>query len=72
MAYYAANKEHIGFYPTSKPIVAFKEELAAYKTSKGAIQFPLSKPIPKALVKSIVKYRVNEDMERANVKKKDK
>ena len=72
LVYYAANKEHIGFYPTAKPIVVFKNELAAYKTSKGAIQFPIGKPIPKTLVKSIVKYRMKEDAEKVNVKKKDK
>jgi len=70
LVYYAANKEHIGFYPTPNPIIAFKEELAKYKTSKGAIQFPIDKPIPKTLVKKIVQYRLAEDAERAKAKKK--
>jgi uncharacterized protein YdhG (YjbR/CyaY superfamily) len=60
LVYYAAYKEHIGFYPTASPIKVFAEELAKYKTSKGAIQFPIDKPIPKTLVKNIVKYRVAE------------
>lgn len=68
LVYYAAAKQHIGFYPTASPIQVFKDELAKYKTSKGAIQFPLDKPIPKALVKKIVKYRVEEDMEKAKKK----
>ena len=68
LVYYAANKEHIGFYPTAKPIEVFKEQLAKYKTSKGAIQFPIDKPIPKTLVKNIVKFRVNADMEKAKLK----
>ncbi len=55
LVYYAAYKEHIGFYPTAKPIVVFKEELTKYKTSKGAIQFPIDKPLPTALIKKIVK-----------------
>ena len=64
LVYYAAAKEHIGFYPTASPIVAFKDELARYETSKGAIRFPLDKPIPKALVKKIVAFRVKEERAR--------
>ncbi len=68
LVYYAAHKEHIGFYPTSKPIIVFKEELTKYKTSKGAIQFPLDKPLPTSLIKKIVKFRVNEVMEKVSLK----
>ena len=64
LVYYAAAKEHIGFYPTPKPIKIFEKELLDYKTSKGAIQFPLDKKIPIALVKKIVKFRVKEDAEK--------
>lgn len=70
LVYYAAYKGHIGFYPTSSPITAFATELKAYKTSKGAIQFPIDKPIPKTLVRDIVKYRVAQDEEKAGLKKK--
>jgi len=70
LVYYAANKAHIGFYPTASPMVAFKKELAAYKTSKGAIQFPIDQAIPVALVKDIVKFRVEEDREKAKAKGK--
>lgn len=70
LVYYAANKNHIGFYPTGGPIKMFKEELLSYKTSKGAIQLPLDKKIPKTLVKKIVKLRVLEDLEREQAKKK--
>src|SRR3989304_3823711 len=58
LVYFAAFKNHIGFYPTSSAIAAFKEELSDYKVSKGTIRFPLDKPIPFDLVKKIVKYRV--------------
>lgn len=70
LVYYAAAKEHLGFYPTAAPIRVFADELAKYKTSKGAIQFPLDKPIPKTLVKKIVKYRLEEDEARARARKK--
>ena len=61
LVYYAVHKEHIGFYPTSKPIVHFKKELEKYSTSKGAIRFPIDKPLPIALIKKIVKFRVEAD-----------
>jgi uncharacterized protein YdhG (YjbR/CyaY superfamily) len=41
-------------------VAAMKEELKDYVTSKGAIQFTVEKPMPKALVKKIVKARLAE------------
>jgi uncharacterized protein YdhG (YjbR/CyaY superfamily) len=70
LVWFAANKEHIGFYPTASPIRVFKKELASYKTSKGAIQFPIEKAIPLTLVKDIVKFRVSENLQKAKPKKK--
>lgn len=72
LVYWAVAKQHIGFYPTSKPIEVFAEELTKYKTSKGAIQFPLDKPIPKTLVKKIVKYRMQQDAEKQALKSRPK
>jgi uncharacterized protein YdhG (YjbR/CyaY superfamily) len=65
LVYYAAYKEHIGFYPTSSPIKVFRDDLVKYKTSKGAIQFSLDKPLPKTLIKKIIKFRVKEVIEKA-------
>lgn len=65
LVYYVVHKEHIGFYPTPRPISVFKKELAKYKTSKGAIQFPIPEPLPLSLIKKIVKFRVREDIENA-------
>lgn len=61
LVWYAAFKGHIGLYPRTSAIVAFKKELSGYKTSKGAIQFPIEQPIPTALVKKIVKFRIKEN-----------
>jgi len=62
LVYYAAHKAHIGFYPASVVAMnAFAPELADYKTSKGAIQFPFEKGIPEALVGNIVRYRLDEN-----------
>lgn len=68
LVWYGAYEKHTGLYPTSSPIRIFKDELAGYKTSKGAIQFPVEKAIPKSLVKKIVKLRVKETLEKARNK----
>ncbi len=62
LVYFAAHKNHIGFYPTSSGIETFKKELSSYKSSKGAVQFPLDKPIPFDLVEKIVKFRARENL----------
>ena len=72
LVYYAAYEKHIGFYPTGSGIAAFQKEIAAYKNSKGAVQFPLDEPLPKALITKMVKYRVKEDKEKAKEKAKKK
>jgi len=64
LVYFAAFKDHIGFFPTSSGVAAFEKELSEYKTSKGTIRFPLDKQIPFDLVTKIVKYRVNENLQK--------
>src|SRR5579871_4344428 len=51
LVWYGAHTGHVGLYPRGSGIAAFQAELAPYKTSKGAIQFPFGKPIPVSLVK---------------------
>ena len=72
LVYFAGYKNHIGFYPTSSPLKVFKNRLTSYKTSKGAIQFPIDKAIPLTLVKDIVKFRLKENLEKENAKTKKK
>lgn len=62
LVYFAAHRNHIGFYPTASGIEAFKEELSDYKSSKGTVQFPIGKPLPWDLIGRIVRYRVEENM----------
>lgn len=62
LVHFAAFKKHIGFYPTSSGIEAFKKELSPYKWAKGSVQFPLDKPIPFDLVQRIVVFRVKENL----------
>ena len=61
LVYFAAWKNHVGFYPTSSATEAFKKELAPFKHAKGSIQFPLDKPISFDLVRRIVKFRTKEN-----------
>ncbi len=70
LVHFAAHKNHIGFYPTPSGIEKFKQELSAYESSKGAVQFPLDKPIPFGLISKIVAFRVQENLEKAAAKKK--
>lgn len=69
LVYFAAWKEHIGFYAAPTGNAAFKEDLKDYHVSKGAIQFPFDKPMPLQLITKIVKYRVKENEEKAALKK---
>ncbi|MBD2754468.1 iron chaperone [Spirosoma validum] len=65
LVYFAAFKNHIGFYATPKGNEAFQKELSAYKQGKGSIQFPLNKPMPLDLIARMVKYRVEENVGKA-------
>jgi uncharacterized protein YdhG (YjbR/CyaY superfamily) len=59
LVWYAAFKKHCSFFPMDLSLLEeFGDELKGYKTSKGTIQFPVDKPLPKALVVRIVKARV--------------
>lgn len=61
IAGYGASANHCAYYPMSGAIVEkMKAELNGYKTSKGAIQFPIGKPLPAALIKKLVKARLAE------------
>ena len=59
--YYAAFRSHASLYPMTDAIRrAHAKALAPYEMSKGTVRFPLAEPIPKALVKRLVKARVAE------------
>jgi uncharacterized protein YdhG (YjbR/CyaY superfamily) len=69
LVHFAAFKNHIGFYPTPTGIDAFKKELSVYKGAKGSVQFPIDQPLPLALIRRIVEYRVEENKQRKTKKK---
>ena len=65
--WYAAFSKHCSLFPTAAVIEQFaavieqfKDELKAYTTSKGTIQFPVDKPLPATLLKKMVKARLAE------------
>ncbi|CAH0995999.1 hypothetical protein EMA8858_02127 [Emticicia aquatica] len=66
LVYFAAFKNHIGFYALPSGNVAFQEELLKYKVGKGSIQFPLNQPIPFDLIKKIVAFREEEVEHKSN------
>ncbi len=68
LVYFAAYKNHIGFYPTPSGIAAFKNELSQYKGAKGSVQFPIDKPLPYELISKIVEFRVAENIQRSEAK----
>ncbi len=72
LVHFAGFKQHIGFYPTPSGMEKFKKELAIYKGAKGSVQFPIDKPLPLGLVKRIVKFRVAENLKKAEAKSKKK
>lgn len=68
VVYFAAFKNHIGLYALPTGHEAFKEELSQYKSGKGSVQFPFTKPMPYDLITKIVKFRVKENLEKAKKK----
>jgi uncharacterized protein YdhG (YjbR/CyaY superfamily) len=68
LVYFAGNTHHIGFYPTSSGIQKFEHELGEWKYSKGVIQFPYEKTLPKGLIMRIARMR-KEEVEQGTEKK---
>ncbi len=70
LVYFAAFKKHIGFYPIPTGIEAFKKELSPYKQGRGSVQFPLDQPIPYDLIDKITRFRMKQNLERTEAKRK--
>lgn len=58
LVHFAPAKKHIGLYPGGEAVGVFAQRLSGYKTSKGAIQFPLDRPMDLELIADIVRWRV--------------
>jgi uncharacterized protein YdhG (YjbR/CyaY superfamily) len=70
LVHFAAYPKHIGFYPAPSGIEAFRDELSRYKGAKGSVQFPLGEPLPLDLIARIVAFRVQENLARAQTKRR--
>jgi uncharacterized protein YdhG (YjbR/CyaY superfamily) len=59
--YFAGWKQHTSLYPaTGRVLAEFKKELEPYKIHKATIRFPISQPVPAALIARIAKFRAKE------------
>ncbi len=56
-----AFKNHCSFFPHSSLVIPeLEKELKNYKTSKGAVQFPIDEPLPKSLVRKLINVRMRQ------------
>ena len=69
LVYFAAFKNHIGFYPGAGGILEFYKKLSSFKSAKGSVQFPHDRPIPYDIISKIVKFRVKQNEEKLSLKK---
>ena len=70
LVHFAAYKNHVGFYPTPSGIEKFIKELSAYEGAKGSVKFPIDQPLPLETISKIVKFRVQENLEKVESKSK--
>jgi uncharacterized protein YdhG (YjbR/CyaY superfamily) len=70
VVYFGGWKRHIGFYPvTARLAGALGEEIEPYRTGKGSLRFPLSKPLPRELIRRVVELRRDEVLREADREK---
>ena len=72
LVHFAGFKHHIGLYPAPSGIEAFLPELAAYRSGKASIQFPMDQPLPAGLITRIVRFRVAENTRKAGEQRKSR
>jgi len=68
LLYFAAFTNHYSLFAFPSAIVAFKEKLKDYEVSKGTIKFPFHKPVPVKLVTEIIKFKVQENINKHQAK----
>jgi uncharacterized protein YdhG (YjbR/CyaY superfamily) len=64
LVYFAGYAKHVGLYATPSGHKAFEAELASYKQGKGSVQFPHNQPLPEDLIRRIVAFRTQENIDR--------
>ena len=68
LAYFAAFKKHIGFYPPVRGDARLEKAVSVYAGEKGNLRFPLDQPMPYGLIERIVKLRVKQNLANASAK----
>ena len=68
LIHFAGWKNHISMYPIPSGSDAFNKEVSKYAVGKGTLQFPLDKPLPLKLITKIVKLRIADNLEKAEIK----
>jgi len=66
LAYFAAFKNHIGFFVPPPIVEEHKLELKGYETAKATVRFPIGKPLHGALIKKLVKARIKKNEKARN------
>jgi uncharacterized protein YdhG (YjbR/CyaY superfamily) len=72
LVYFAAFKNHIGFYPPVRDDARLEKAISPYAGEKGNLRFPLDHPIPYRLIERIVKHRVKQNLANAAAKRRKK
>jgi uncharacterized protein YdhG (YjbR/CyaY superfamily) len=70
LVYIAAHKKHIGLYPAPTGVEEFHEAVSLYGGGKGTLKFPMGKPMPFDLIRSIVRFLAKAQAEKAAAKQK--
>jgi uncharacterized protein YdhG (YjbR/CyaY superfamily) len=70
LLYFAAHKNHIGFYPMASGILFMQDKLQGYVHATGSVQFPHDQPLPLKLIRQIIVFRVKENRTKGVKKKK--
>ena len=61
IAGFAAFKNHLSYFPHSGSVIPLlHDDVAGYATSKGTLQFPIDRPLPKALVEKLLAVRLRQ------------
>lgn len=70
LVYFAAYKKHVAIYPVPAGDEKFNQEISAFQSGKGTLQFPLDQPIPYRLISKVVKFSVQDNLAKAAAKRK--
>jgi len=70
LVWFAAFKQHIGFYPPIRGDAKLEAAAARYAGAKGNLRFPFAEPIPYALIAGLTALRARQDAEAAARKAK--